>query len=178
MADVIVLGTDGAYSKQTVAALGAVTAPAAGGLSLVANEIAFDATVGGNGILNTNGVLSVVLPGRGAKTAISTAGAGTLTAASIVAGLIMRTGPTAAYTDTTDTAAAIIALLNDPAVGDSWEINHVNGVAFACTIAAGAGVTLAGTTAVTASLVRRFHVQVTNVGTPAVTITGIGEMTA
>ena len=178
MSDVIVRGTDGSYSLQTVAALGAVTAPANGGLDLTANAIGFDATVGGKGILNTNGVLSVVLPGRGAKVAIATVGAGTLTAASIVGGLIMRTGPTAAYTDTTDTATALLALLDDPAVGDSFHFTHVNGVAFACTVAAGAGVTLAGVTANAASKVRSYSVEVTNVGTPAVTITGIGEMVA
>lgn len=171
-------GTDGAFSLETVAALGAVTAPAAGGLSLVANEIAFDATVGGEGILNTNGVLSVVLPGRGAPVAITTAGAGTLTAASIVAGVILRSGPTAAYSDTTDTATAIVAALNDPAVGTSWDFTIVNGVAFIETLVAGAGITLAGVTANAASKGRIYRAQVTNVGTPAVTITGIGELVA
>lgn len=178
MAEVIVLGTDGAYSKQTVAAIGTVTAEAAGGLAIVGGEVGFDATVGGRGITETNGVLAVSLPAQGAKTAISTVGAGTLTAASIVNGLIMRTGPTTAYTDTTDTATAILALLDGPAIGDSWEFTHVNGVAFACTLAAGADVTLAGTTANAASKVRRYHVEVTNVVAPAVTITGVGEMVA
>lgn len=178
MSDVIVRGTDGSYSLQTVASLGAVTAPATGGLDLTANAIGFDATVGGEGILNTNGVLSVVLPGRGAPVAITTAGAGTLTAASIVAGAIMRSGPTAAYNDTTDTATAIVAALNDPAVGTSWDFTIVNGVAFAGTMVAGAGVTLAGVTANAASKGRIYRVNVTNVGTPAVTITGIGELVA
>lgn len=179
MADVLVRNaTDGSFQNLSVAAIGAVTAEAAGGLAIVANEVGFDATVGGKGIVETNGVLDVSLPGRGAKVAISTAGAGTLTAAGIVGGLIMRTGPTGAYDDTTDTATAILALLDNPAVGDSWEFTHVNGVAQIATIVAGAGITLAGTTANAASKVRRYHCQVTNVGTPAITITGIGEMVA
>ena len=45
------------------------------------------------------------------STPITTAGAGTLTAAAMVGGLIPRTGPTAGFTDTTDTAANIDALL-------------------------------------------------------------------
>lgn len=179
MTDVLVRSaTDGSFQNLSIAAIGAVTAPAAGGLDITANEISLDSTVAGKGILNTAGILSVVLPGRGAKTAISTAGAGTLTAAGIVSGLIMRTGPTGAYDDTTDTATAILALLNDPAVGDSFEFSIVNGVAHIGTMLAGAGITLAGVTANAASKVRRYHVQVTNVGTPAVTITGIGELVA
>lgn len=178
MSDVIVRGTDGSYSLQTVASLGAVTAPANGGLDLTSNAIGFDATVGGEGILNTNGVLSVVLPGRGAPVAITTAGAGTLTAASIVAGVIMRSGPTGAYNDTTDTATAILALLDNPSVGTSWDFTIVNGVAFAGTMVAGGGITLAGVTANAASKGRIYRAQVTNVGTPAVTITGIGELVA
>jgi len=176
VAQIIALNSDGAYSLETVAALGAVTASAGGGLDLTANDITLDATVDGKGLLNTAGVLSVVLPGRGAQTAITTAGAGVLTAAGIVAGLIMRTGPTAAYTDTTDTAVAIIAALNDPAIGDSWEFTHVNGVAHICTLAGGVGVTLAGVTDNAASKVRRYHCQMTAAAT--VTITGIGELVA
>lgn len=177
MGDVLVRNmSNGAYEAQSLANAGAIAASAAGGLAIAAGEIGFDATVAGKGLTNTNGILAVAIPGRGAKVAISTAGNGTLTAAGIVGGLIMRTGPTGAYSDTTDTAANIIAALDDPAVGDSWEFSLVNGVAFADTIVAGVGVTLAGTTAVTASLVRRFHVEVT--GAATVTITGIGEMTA
>lgn len=168
----------GAWETLNITNLGAVTAPANGGLLINANSIGFDATVGGAKLLNTNGVLSVVIPGMGAPVAITTAGAGTLTAASIVAGVIMRSGPTAAYTDTTDTATAILALLDDPVVGDAWDFTHVNGVAFACTLVGGVGVTLAGVTANAASKVRKYRAAVTNVGTPAVTITGIGEMVA
>ena len=45
------------------------------------------------------------------NTAISTAGNGTLTAAGIVGGVITRTGPSGAFTDTTATAVQIVAAL-------------------------------------------------------------------
>lgn len=173
---IIARSADGAYADMAIADAGAIAAEAAGGLAIANGEVGFDATVGGKGIVETNGVLDVSLPGRGAKVAINTVGAGTLTAAGIVGGLIMRTGPVGAYNDTTDTAAAIIALLDNPAVGDSWRFHHVNGVAQAMTLVAGAGVTLAGVTANAASKVREYHVEVT--GAATVTITGVGEMVA
>lgn len=178
MADVLVRNaTDGSFQNLSVAAVGAVTAEAAGGLAIsVGNEVGFDLTVGGKGIVETNGVLDVSLPGRGASVAITTVGAGVLTAAGIVGGLIMRTGPVGAYTDTTATAVDIIALLDNPAVGDSWEFTIVNGVAQIGTMLAGVGVTLAGVTANAASKVRRYHCQMT--GAATITITGIGELVA
>ena len=112
------------------------------------------------------------------KTALATVGAGTLTAAMLLSGLIMRTGPTGAYNETTPTATQIIAAMDNPQIGDSFDFIHVNGVAYAATLVAGDGVTLAGTTANAASKVRKYRATITNVATPAVTITGIGEMVA
>ena len=43
------------------------------------------------------------------STAITTVGNGTLTAASLLGDQIVRTGPTGAYSDATDTATAIVA---------------------------------------------------------------------
>lgn len=117
-------------------------------------------------------------PGGNSKVAIATAGAGTLTAAAILSGLIMRTGPVGAYADTTCTAAELVAAMTDPKDGDSFDFTHVNGVAQTMTLAGGAGVTLAGVTANAASKVRRYRVVIDSVGTPAATITGIGEMVA
>lgn len=114
----------------------------------------------------------------GAKTADATVGATTLTAAMLLSGLIMRTGPAGAYADTTPTATQILAAMEKPEIGDSFDFIHVNGVAYACTLTAGAGVTLAGTTANAASKVRMYRCTVTATSTPAVTITGIGEMVA
>jgi hypothetical protein len=178
MTQVIARNDDGGYTSTDVADLDAVVAASGGGLDLTDGEVSLAANTDGLGLVNTSGVLSVSLPGMGAKVAISTAGAGVLTAAGIVAGLIMRTGPGGAYEDTTDTATAILALLKDPAVGMSWEFTIVNGVAHAETFTAGAGVTAAGVVNNAASKVRRYRATVTNVGTPAVLITGVGEMVA
>lgn len=114
----------------------------------------------------------------GAKQAEATVGAATLTTAQLLSGLIMRTGPTGAYADTTPTATQILAAMGNPAIGDSFDFYHVNGVAYICTLIAGTGVTLAGTTANSASKVRLYRCTVTATSTPAVTITGIGELTA
>lgn len=75
-------------------------------------------------------------------TTISTAGNGTLTAAGIVGGEIVRTGPVAAFSDATDTAVAIIAALPSAVIGSSFNILIKNATAFTQTITAGAGVTL------------------------------------
>ena len=112
------------------------------------------------------------------KTALATVGAGTLTAAMLLSGLIMRTGPTGNYADTTPTAAQIVAAMDNPQIGDSFDFIHVNGVAYICTFTAGNGITLAGTVNNAASKVRQYRATITNVATPAVLITGIGEMVA
>lgn len=80
--------------------------------------------------------------------AITTAGAGVLTAAAIAGGLIRRTGPTAAYNDTFDSADAILkayrgnAPFPESMVGLSGELYIANGVAFASTFVAGRGIIL------------------------------------
>lgn len=76
-------------------------------------------------------------------TPITTVGNGTLTAAGLVGGQITRTGPVAAYSDATDTAAAIVAALGSQfTLGQSFNINIKNATPFAQTITAGTGVTL------------------------------------
>lgn len=118
------------------------------------------------------------LPQSGQQTAITTAGAGTLTAAAIASGLIKRTGPGAGYEDTTATAAQLLAIWPEAEVGDTFQFIIINGVAQANTMAAGAGVTLAGTVNNAASKVRLYQGVFTNVDTAAVTINGVGEMVA
>lgn len=76
------------------------------------------------------------------STSITTVGNGILTAAGLVGGQIIRTGPTAVYTDTTDTAANIVAALPGLIVGETFSILIKNATAFTQTIAAGTGVTL------------------------------------
>lgn len=79
------------------------------------------------------------------STTIATVGNGTLTAAGMVGGLIVRSGPTGAFTDTTDTAANIITALGDaPVIGTSWLFYMKNLTAFSQTLSAALGVTLSG----------------------------------
>lgn len=122
------------------------------------------------GIVSTGAVV-------GAKSVATdtTVGASTITAAQMLTGDIIRSGSTAAYTDTTDTAANIIASIPNAIVGVGYELTIANTVAFDDTIAAGAGVTLAGTTLISASSSRKFVVTITDVTTPAVTITGVSS---
>lgn len=96
------------------------------------------------------------IPPREVNTAISTVGAGTLTASGLVGSVITRSGSTSAYTDTTDTAANIIAALHGATVGQSWEVTIKNTVNFAETIAAGTGVTLSGQTIIPPNSAGRF----------------------
>lgn len=107
-------------------------------------------------------------------TAVTTVGAATLTAAAFVGGVIIRSGSTGAYSDTTPTATQILALIANPQIGSTFRLRIVNTVAFIETILAGTGVTLAQVTAVAASSFRDYVIRVTNVQTPAVTMTGIG----
>lgn len=79
------------------------------------------------------------------NTAISTVGAGTLTAAGLVGGIITRTGPVAAYTDTTATAVQIVAALAAYVEGSTFFVYIRNNTAFTQTLAAGSGVTITGT---------------------------------
>lgn len=112
---------------------------------------------------------------RGASTTISTAGAGTLTAAGMTNGVILRSGPTGDYTDTTDTAANIIAALGSTTyAGQSWFLFIRNTVAFTQTISAGAGVVQTGLFNVSPNSVGTF-LMVSN-GVNAVTMTGLGSL--
>lgn len=76
------------------------------------------------------------------NTAITTVGNGTLTAAGIIGGLITRTGPTAAYTDTTDTASNIVAAIGNFVLGATFFFTVKNATAFVETLSGGTGVTL------------------------------------
>lgn len=78
-------------------------------------------------------------------TTISTVGNGTLTAAGLVGGEIVRNGPVADFSDATDTAVAIIAALPGAVVGSSFSILIKNATQYTQTITAGSGVTLPST---------------------------------
>lgn len=108
-------------------------------------------------------------------TALTTVGAGTVTAAGIVSRNVLRTGPTAAFTDTSATAVAIVAALPSGApVGAVFSFTYINNVAYVCTFTPGSGVTiknLAGTsTDVTIAPKSTARFLVTVVSATAVTI--------
>lgn len=93
-------------------------------------------------------------------TAISTAGAGTLTAAGLIGGMILRTGPVAAFSDATATAAAIYSALGSPAVNTTVRTLIKNATAFTQTITAGSGVTLPTTVIVPAFSVAEYVITI------------------
>jgi hypothetical protein len=86
----------------------------------------------------------------------STNGNITLPVAGFLAGWIDRSGPGAGYADTTPTADQLLAALPELMRGDSFDLLVTSSVAFANTIAAGTGITLAGTTSVAASSTREY----------------------
>lgn len=84
----------------------------------------------------------------------ATVGAGVLTAAQIASGCILRTAAGGAVTDTTDTAAAILAAMPDLAVGESFTCYYSNQNAAILTLAGGVGVTASGTLATAANTMK------------------------
>lgn len=112
-----------------------------------------------------------------AITTISTVGNGTLTAASFVGGLISRGGSQSgtAFTDTTDTATAIVAacanLVNK--VGTSMLIEYANTTNATATITGGTGVTASGVTVIPPNTIAQFLFTYT-AATPTATLVGLG----
>lgn len=86
--------------------------------------------------LSGSGVTTEIL-----NTPITTVGGGTLTAAGLTGGLITRTGPVAAFTDTPATALQIVAAIGSFNSGATFNIGIKNGTAFTETLATSAGVT-------------------------------------
>lgn len=108
----------------------------------------------------------------------SSATAITITAQNIVGEFFLRAGGGGAVNDTLDTATAIIALIPGARVGQSWRWQVLNSGAGVSTILVGAGITLAGTTTITNGTLREYEVRITNVTTPAITVTGLTQFTA
>ena len=114
---------------------------------------------------------------------LSAVGNSSLLAPNLVAGILKRTGPTGAFTDTTDTAQNIINQILGSVyigtgstvsgqggnagvqVGTTWRLRYINTVAFAMTLAAGTGVTIVANGNVNASSVKDYLITVTN-GSP------------
>jgi hypothetical protein len=98
----------------------------------------------------------------------------TLTVAQTVNVILLRSGA-AAVTDTTPTAAAIVASMPNVGANDVFHLSIINTNTGTLTIGAGAGVTLAGTTTIPTVNTRRYIGIVTNptAGSEAVTLRGI-----
>ncbi len=115
---------------------------------LTGNERVNIATAGPQTADTSTASIAALAAGGGnaiTSTSITTVGNGVLTAAGIVGGVIVRSGPTGAYTDTTATAAQIIAAMpTGSLVGASRILTIKNLTAFAETLSAGSGVTLSG----------------------------------
>ena len=95
---------------------------------------------------------------------VTVVGASTLSVAHVLGGIINRTGPTAGYTDTFPSALELLQACPQLAVGDSFELIIINTVAFANTVAAGAGIVLGANTAIAASSVREYLLTVLATG--------------
>ena len=114
--------------------LSALGPPASGATSA---KLACAQTVGST---TTDGLNSIPIPGA-VPAPVTTAGNATLTAANLFTGYVFRSGPTADFTDTLDTAANIIALLQNITPGYGFDFTIVNLTNYVQTIAAGTGVT-------------------------------------
>lgn len=95
-------------------------------------------------------------------TPITTTVGGTITAAGIVGGIVVRTGPTAVFSDTTDTALAIVAAIPKAYVGQSFIFQLKNGTDFTETLLAGAGVTLTGDVVIPGESIATYLVTLTS----------------
>ncbi len=99
---------------------------------------------------------------------LTTAGAGTVLAALMATGLLMRTGPVGAYIDTLDTAANLNLAFPALDLSESIDFIYSNNVAFAATIAVGAGITAksaVGNLVIPASSSKTIHIEKTGAAT-------------
>lgn len=113
-------------------------------------------------------------------TAIVTVGNETLSAAQLMTRLILRDPAGGARTDTTATAAQIVAAVPNPAVGVTIEIviRNTADAAEAITVAGGTGVTVSGTATIAQNNSKIFWLVLDNVtsGTEAATLYSIGTL--
>lgn len=90
------------------------------------------------------------------RIADATAGNLPIPVAAILGGWLDRSGPGAGYADVFPAADAILAAVPELSLGDSFEFWVTSSVAFTNTPTAGVGITLAGTTTVTANSTRTY----------------------
>lgn len=105
---------------------------------------------------------------------LSNASGQTLTAAQMLQGILARSGA-AGVSDTTPTAAALVAAVPGVSVGDVVTLLIRNANSGTLTILAGNGVTLEGTTTIATNFAREYAIRFTAVasGSEAVTLSGL-----
>lgn len=109
----------------------------------------------------------------------ATAGPLVITAAKTVNAILSRDGGATNRADTTDTAAAMVALLPGAVVGATFRFFYKNASVTdgqINTLSAGAGVTITGNANVVAGRVQEYIARVTNVGTPALTLYAVNSI--
>lgn len=109
------------------------------------------------------------------EAALNNAAGQTLTAAQFLAGILLRTGPAGAFSDTTPTAVQIIAAIVQADINTNRLVMLSNGGGGLMTLLAGSGVTLQGNTTIAAGYARFYLVTVTAkaAGSEAVNIRGL-----
>lgn len=96
----------------------------------------------------------------------------------------IRSGPTAAFTDTTDTAANMVLAIPAPAAlslnGLTWTFRYINTTGFLATLAGGTGVTMDAANQIAPYGWRDFMYTITNdvAGSQAITVTSVGSGTS
>lgn len=129
-----------------------------------------------SGQILAGGILSALTT----VTTLTTAGNETYTAAQLLGGLILRNPNGGPRTDTTATAALIVAAIPGAAVGQSFEfvVRNTAGAAETITVAGGTDVTISGTATITQNNTKLFLAVLTNVtaGAEAVTVYSLGTL--
>ena len=124
----------------------------------------------------TGAIAGLSSTGTQVFTPLTTVGNGTITAAGIDGKVTNRGGTqVAAFTDTTATAAQIIAALptNAQTVGTAFQYTYVNNTTYPATITGGTGVTVSGITNVPANSWARYLVTYSAANT--VTLVGVEQ---
>jgi len=143
-----------------------------GQLADIADGTASNQTVIGLG--QTAAKISGSLFSAVSRATLANAAGQTWTTAQIAPGVLTRSGA-AGVSDTTPTAAQIVAAIPGCEVGSGYEFSVINNNSGTLTIVAGAGVTLAGTTTIATLQMRRYLVRVNAfaAGSEAVILHGI-----
>lgn len=178
----------GAVTAQ-VGSLGVLTVfkdTASGPVALVGGEIVsgnaitllYDAALsGGSGGFHLLALVARASVGAAPATVNNNAGttlsAAVLTGSGTTRAVVLRTGaPGGGFSDTTDTAANIVAAIPGCGVNTYFNIREINSTGQTQTLLGGVGVTIAGLATTATATTHDFVGVVTNISVPAVTIYG------